>query len=120
MRLTKKRKQILEVLRRHHGSLSAGELHKKLPDIDLVTIYRSLDLFTEEKLIKQIHIGTEEAQYEFQHYPHHHAVCADCGKVIHFEVSEVKLKKLLNVSGFTIDDIEVTVKGSCALKRHRK
>lgn len=120
MRLTKKRQLILDVLKKHPGSLSAADIHKRVPNADLVTVYRNLDLFVQEKLIKQINIGTDEAQYEFQHHPHHHAICANCGKVIHFEASEEKLKKILKVSGFTIDDIEVTLKGSCRAERHRK
>lgn len=113
MRLTKKRQQILDALKCHHGALSANTIHKKLPGIDLVTIYRNLDLFTKEKYIKQVHLGTDEAQYEFQHEPHHHAVCTDCERVIHFTVPEAKIKKLLGLEDFLVDEIEVTVRGVC-------
>lgn len=118
MRLTKKRKQILEVLRRNHGSLSAAELHKKLPDIDLVTIYRSLDLFVEEKLIKQIHIGGGEAQYEYQQQPHHHAVCTNCERVIHFKAPDKKILQLLEPQDFKIEEMEIIVRGSCTNPKH--
>jgi len=118
MRLTKKRKQILEVLKRHHGSLSAAELHKKLPDIDLVTIYRNLELFVEERLIKHLHIDTGEAQYEYQHQPHHHAVCTNCERVIHFNAPDKKILKLLEPQDFDIEEIEIIVKGSCRDTKH--
>ena len=45
---------MLEVLKKHHGTLSAADIHSKLPEIDLVTIYRNLDLFVKEKMIKLI------------------------------------------------------------------
>lgn len=118
MKITKKRQMILDVLKKCPGSLSAAAVHEHVPTIDLVTVYRNLDLFVKEKIIKQIYIGTGEAQYEYQHQPHHHAVCDNCGKVIHFKVSEEKLKRIFKVRGFTVDDIEVTVKGSCANDRH--
>jgi len=119
MRLTKKRQQILDIFRKHHGSLSAADLHSKFDNIDLVTIYRNLDLFVEEKLIKQIHIGTGEAQYEYQHQPHHHAVCTNCEKVIHFKAPDKKILKLLAPQGFNIEEIEIIVRGSCTNPKHR-
>lgn len=113
IRLTKKREQILDVLKKHHGTLSAADIHTKLPSIDLVTIYRNLELFTKEKIIKQLRLDSGEAQYEYQTEPHHHALCTDCKKVIHFTAPNEKLKKLLGIEDFTVDEIEVTVRGTC-------
>lgn len=113
MKLTKKRQLILDVLKGHHTALSANDIHKKIPQIDLVTIYRNVDLFTKEKLIKQIHLGAGESQYEYQHEPHHHAVCTDCEKIIHFTAPDAKIKKLLGLEDFEVDEIEVTVRGIC-------
>jgi len=117
IKLTEKRQQILDVLKKNHGTLSAAEIHKQLPDIDLVTIYRNLDLFTKEKIIKQVHLGTDEAQYEYQKVPHHHAVCIECEKVIHFTAPDAKIKKLLGLEDFQVDEIEVTVRGICNHKQ---
>ncbi|MCD5381304.1 MAG: transcriptional repressor [Candidatus Pacebacteria bacterium] len=113
IKLTKKRQQILDVLKRHHGTLSAGDIYSKLPSIDLVTIYRNLDLFVSEKLIKEVHLGTDEAQFEYRTEPHHHAVCIECEKVIHFTAPDAKIRKLLGLEDFQVDEIEVTVRGIC-------
>jgi len=117
IKLTTKRQAILETLKAHHGTMSAADIHATLPDMDLVTIYRTLDLFTKEKMIKQFHLTSGEAQYEHQSEPHHHAVCVTCEKVIHFKAPDAKLKQLLGIADFDVDEIEVTVKGSC--KRHK-
>lgn len=113
IKLTQKRKQILCVLKEYSGTLSAADIHSKLSNIDLVTIYRNLDLFAKEKMIKKIHLDADETQYEYQHEPHHHAVCTDCHKVIHFTASDTKIKKLLQLQNFEMDEIEVTVRGVC-------
>ena len=113
IRLTKKRQQILDVLQTHHGTLSAADIHQQLPAIDLVTIYRNLELFTEEKLIKQIFLGSNESRFEYQAEPHHHAVCTDCEKVIHFTAPTDEVKKLLGIEDFLVDEIEITVRGTC-------
>lgn len=93
--------------------MSAADIHKQLPELDLVTIYRNLELFTNEKLIKKVSLETNETQYEYQSEPHHHAVCTDCHKVLHFKAPDEKIKKLLSLEDFDIDELEVTVKGRC-------
>ncbi len=117
LKLTDKRKKILAVLKDAHSTLSAAQIHAHVPEIDLVTIYRNLDLFTKEKVIKQVYLGTEEAQYEYQKEPHHHAVCVECEKVIHFTAPDEKIKKLLGLEDFAVDEIEVTVRGICTHKK---
>ena len=111
IRLTKKRQAILDTLTHHHGALSAAELHTHLPDIDLATIYRTLELFTSEKMIKKMHLAGGEATYEHQTHPHHHAVCERCEKVIHFTAPDEKIIKLLRLENFDVEELEVTVRG---------
>lgn len=115
--MTQKRHRILDVLKQNHGTLSASDIHAQLPDIDLVTIYRNLDLFTKEKLIKQLRLNAGETQYEFQDKPHHHALCTKCEKVIHFSAPDEKIKKLLGLNDFEVEELEVTVRGTCRHKR---
>ena len=106
--MTKKRERILNVLKKHKGTLSAKELHQKMRDIDLVTIYRNLDLFVQNKLISEMHLGKGETQYEYQHEPHHHAVCIECEKVLHFTAPDDKIKKLFGLTEFAVDEIEIS------------
>jgi Fe2+ or Zn2+ uptake regulation protein len=112
-RLTKKRQAILDVLKNNHAALSAAEVHAALPNIDLATIYRNLEYFTAEKLIKKLQLGGQEARFEYQAEPHHHAVCTECDRVIHFTAPDEKIKKLLGIHEFQVDELEVTVRGIC-------
>jgi len=116
-RLTKKRQAILDVLKNKKAAFSATELHKFLPEVDLATIYRNLDFFTKEKLIKKLQLGTQESRYEYQHEPHHHAVCTECERVIHFTAPDDKIKALLGVEDFQVDELEVTIRGICNHKK---
>jgi len=116
-RHSEKREKILEVLKNGHGAYSASMIHKKLHDIDLATIYRNLELFVAEGDIKKINLGSGESLYEFAIEHHHHAVCSDCNKVIHFAAPENKIRKILNLKDFDPDTIEITIKGRC---RHNK
>ena len=114
MRLTKHRQVILDTLKSQHETLSASQLHALLPDIDKVTIYRSLELFVSEGLIKKLNLGGAEATFEYQSHPHHHAVCTNCDQVVHFTIPDQVIEKYLNLPNFVINDIEVVVHGTCA------
>jgi Fur family peroxide stress response transcriptional regulator len=112
-RRSKKRDAILAVLQKSHNPLSAAMIHHELPDIDLVTIYRNLELFAESKELKKFHFDGAEAHYEYQHEPHHHAICSDCDRVLHFKAPDQKIIKLLGLSDFDVEELEVIVKGRC-------
>lgn len=112
-RLTKKRQAILDILKSKKAALSAAEVHALIPDIDLATVYRNLEYFTTQKIIKKMQLSSHEARFEYQHEPHHHAICTECERVIHFTAPDDKIKKLLGVADFEVDELEVTVRGIC-------
>ena len=113
MKRTKKRQQILDALESVHGCISARALAKKISGIDQATIYRNLDLFVKEGLVKKFLFDGSEAVYESAHTNHHHAVCNDCEKVIHVDVSDKDLVRALDIKDFDIASVELVVRGSC-------
>lgn len=116
-RFSKKRQAILDVLKKENKALSAAEVHALVSDIDLATVYRNLEYFVSEKIIKKLQLGTNEARFEYQREPHHHAVCSECERVVHFQAPDEEIKKLLGVKDFHIDELEVTVRGICNHKK---
>ncbi len=113
MRQTKHRQEILDTVTANHGGMSAAEVHAKLPHINLVTIYRNLEAFAKNGTLKKLHLDGNEAKFEYQEHPHHHAVCDDCEKVIHFSINDEALKKVLNIPNFDVGNIELVVHGEC-------
>lgn len=107
----------MTILQKAKTALSAGSIHMLLPEVDKVTIYRNLDLFVSEGVVKTLNFGGTETLYEYQHHPHHHAVCTDCDKVIHFTAPDEKIKKLLGLDDFKVSELEVTVRGICNHKK---
>ena len=112
-----KREQILAVLKKEKGALSASGIHAKLRALDLTTIYRNLYVFVHDGEVKKLLLDGKEALYEFQDHPHHHAVCVECKRVIHFTAPDEKIMKLLGVPDFEVTELEVTVRGVCAYKK---
>ena len=116
-RNSKKRDEIKAILVAQHGALSATALASRLPHLDLSTIYRNLDIFVSDGEVQKLNLDGGEALYEFQPRPHHHAVCNDCNRIIHFTAPDEKIKKLLGLPDFDITNLAVTVRGNCHHKR---
>jgi len=112
-RHSKKREQIRAVLKNEDGALTARGIHAQLPALDLSTIYRNLDAFVSEGEVKKLLLNGKEALYEYQAQPHHHAVCTECERVIHFTAPDEQIKQLLGIDDFQVDELEVTVRGIC-------
>lgn len=112
-RYSKKREQILDVLKAEQDALSAAEVHSRLPALDLATVYRNLERFVREGVVKKLYFDNREARFEYQETPHHHAVCTECERLIHFTVQHEKIHQLIDINEFRVDEIEVTVRGKC-------
>jgi Fe2+ or Zn2+ uptake regulation protein len=113
MKLTPKRKEIINMLKNIKNFTTARQLSNTLPHIDQATVYRTLDLLVKENLAKKFVFDGTESVYEHTHQDHHHAVCNDCEKVIHFNVSDKKVIDSLNIKDFDITSVELVVKGNC-------
>ena len=113
MRITKHRQEILDTLSKAGNTLSASDIHAHLPHVNLVTIYRNLEKFVAEGLVKKLHLDNQEALYEKQSAPHHHAICNDCERVIHFSLKDKKIINNIKLPNFTIGNIDIIVRGTC-------
>lgn len=88
LRVTKQRKTIFEVLFDVDHPISADEIHYQLKsrdiDINLSTVYRSLEKFEVKGLVEKTSLLDEDkALYAINtHEHHHHLVCTNCKEVI--------------------------------------
>jgi len=88
-KVTGQRQAILEILRRNAGPLSIKQIQQKLDNCDLATIYRSMHLLEEMKMVKRFDFGTGAAQFELLNEGddghHHHLVCTRCSDIVELE-----------------------------------
>lgn len=113
MRNTKARKRLISLLESMDKALSAQEIYEKIKDIDLATVYRNLNLFVSEGIVRELRIQKGESLYEINNDGHEHAICTECGKVKHIKVNKQAIINQINLPDFNIDDIEVNIKGHC-------
>jgi len=116
-KLTPQREATVRVLlENEEDHLSAEDVYllvkEKSPEIGLATVYRTLELLTELKVVDKINFGDGVSRYDLRkegaaHF-HHHLVCIECGSVE--EIQEDLL-----------DDVEVIVeeKWHFIVKDHR-
>jgi Fe2+ or Zn2+ uptake regulation protein len=113
MKQTKHRAAILDLLKKNRFAYTAQQIHELLPHINLVTIYRNLDNFVTLGIIKKFNLDGNEAVFEFQEHPHHHAICTNCQEIRHFNIDAKKLKSVLTLKNFHMTEVEIIVRGRC-------
>jgi Fur family ferric uptake transcriptional regulator len=118
-RLTPQRNLIWEVLRdagRHMTAEEvAAEVRRTLPDVNLSTVYRTLELLVSLDLVVETRLEGVASYYEVSPEPeHHHFVCTRCGAVGHFGDELLRpVHDELGRRGFAVGQIQVTAFGCC-------
>ena len=80
-KLTRPRKLVLDFLSKKHTPYRPKDIYKKLKQqIDLVSVYRVLQLFTELEITYKEKIDGEY-QYYLADSQHHHITCRKCNKI---------------------------------------
>lgn len=118
MRQTRQRKVILEVLRSTTSHPTADWIYirarRKIPHISLGTVYRNLDLLTQQGEIRRLDYGVQN-RFDGNSSNHYHFSCNDCGKV--FDVDEPIHKKInqrvAQKTGFDIFYHQIEFYGKC-------
>ncbi|WP_349407645.1 Fur family transcriptional regulator [Pseudalkalibacillus sp. SCS-8] len=123
-KLTPQREATVRVLlEREEDHLSAEDVYllvkDKAPEIGLATVYRTLELLTELKIVDKINFGDGVSRYDLRkegadHF-HHHLVCIECGAVD--EIQEDLLGDVEQIVerdwNFKVKDHRLTFHGIC-------
>jgi len=124
-KLTPQREATVRVLlENEEDHLSAEDVYllvkDKAPEIGLATVYRTLELLSELRIIHKMNFGDGVARYDLRddnaEHHHHHLVCLHCGTVD--EIFENLLlpgldERLLQDFKFSIVDHRLTIYGIC-------
>ena len=118
--MTRQREAVLKALHATHQAVSVEEIYARAaqdyPELDLSTVYRTLDLFQQFGLVSAVnaqgmtyyeHIGLAE--------PHIHLLCSVCGKIFNIPLDEAQpmLQGFAAQYHFAVDPTELTFQGVC-------
>jgi len=118
LRMTPQRLAIYEVVAGTTIHPSAedvyAQIHQRMPNVSLDTIYRTLHFFEEEGLVDRVDAGCDSARFDAGMVPHHHFICKICGKIVDFEDQNIgaELPDSVKAMG-RIDMVRLVVRGVC-------
>lgn len=121
LRSTRQRDLILDVFLSSREHLSVEELYLKVkasnPGVGQATVYRTLKLFVEAGLAREMTLSDGQTRYEHvmagEH--HDHLICTNCSKIVEFEDETIeRLQNEIAVRhGFSITSHRLELYGLC-------
>lgn len=119
-RYSKQRETIYSILCQMTSHPSANEIYhivrEFIPDISLGTVYRNLNLLTEQKRIIRLDVN-DRAHYDASIHRHFHFVCKQCGEIsdlyLDDEIIDSFVSNVEKVSKNKVDDIDLMISGIC-------
>jgi len=119
-RITAQRSLLLEIIRKSHGHLDAGEIYRRArardPRISLSTVYRNLNLLKDMGVITELHLDEEHHHYELrEEAEHYHLICSNCDRVVEFDSSSMGalIEQTGAEMGFLIEHVHIDLVGLC-------
>jgi Fur family transcriptional regulator, ferric uptake regulator len=114
LRATPQRERVLAAVRTM-GHATPEEIFDTVPDVDLTTVYRTLELLEELGLVRHAHLDHGAPAYRPAEDDHVHVVCHDCGSVIDAPaaLADELERRLREERGFWLDRAHLTVFGRC-------
>ena len=115
MRMTPQRQRVLDAVSQlvHATPDQVAEL---VPDVDLTTVYRTLEKLEQIGVLAHTHLGHGAPSYRLASDDHLHVVCHHCSSVVNAPpgLADELISRLAEERGFTVDRSHLTVFGSCA------
>lgn len=120
MRMTPQRQLILDAVASMQGHASADQVYQHVvrafPDVNISTVYRTLDVLEELGAVRHTHFHDGVAQYQrTDEAPHHHMVCSRCGADVELDLAllEPLARELMARYGFEADLAHTAIVGVC-------
>jgi len=120
LRMTPQRQLILDAVATLHGHISADQVYQQVirqfPDVNVTTVYRTLEVLEELGLMRHTHFHDGVAQYQrTDEAPHHHLVCTVCDgdTELDLEILEPLADEIRRRYGFKSDLAHTAIVGVC-------
>jgi Fur family peroxide stress response transcriptional regulator len=118
-RLTPQRVELVRLIAASEGHPSANQFYEKIklkfPTMSHATVYKTLALLKEMNQVFEIDLR-EDSHYDGNRpQPHPHLICMKCSKIVDgdFSLDQEIIKKLEEISGYTILRPQVSLYGLC-------
>ena len=112
---TSQRLTIAKVLFARYQHLTADQLYDKISksskSVSRATVYNSLKLFTEKKLVREVNVEASRTFYDTNMQPHHHFYNIDSGELTDIKDQAVSQYFSHHLpDGMMVEEIDVTIR----------
>ncbi len=119
-KLTPQRMLVLRSVRHASGHITAAEILDEVrasyPYVDISTVYRTLAVLKDMRLVTETHMGGADAMFEWvPNERHHHLVCRKCHQIVemdHHYLNDLSVKLAADV-GFQAEIDHFAIFGLC-------
>ena len=123
--VTHQRQVVYEELCAMHGHPSPeevyGRVRSRIPTISLATVYKTIHLFIESGVFREVSLHHGTLRVETNSRPHHHLVCTECKSIRDIDAEELGAAELglapaqsHVADGFLVQRYAVDILGLCA------
>ncbi len=120
-KLTPQRLMVLSAVRHTPGHLTAADIldqvRQKYPYVDISTVYRTMAVLKDLRLVHETNIGTGDTTFEWSGGArHHHLICNRCGSITFLDHAHLERlgAEILAEYGFRADLDHFAIFGRCA------
>ena len=120
-KMTPQRMMILSSLRHAPGHMTASDIFERVkaeyPYVDISTVYRTLGVLKDLRLISETDLGGGDAAFEWVGADrHHHLICRRCNEITRLDhrYLEAMGERLAHDLGFRADIDHFAIFGLCA------
>lgn len=121
LRISSRRNVLLSIMEREKRHFTVDELYditkKTNAGIGIATIYRTVRLFCEAGIVREIHLADNVTRYEVinDNSHHDHLICVKCGTFIEISsrIIENEQLKIARNNGFELKDHSLVLYGVC-------
>jgi Fur family ferric uptake transcriptional regulator len=115
MRMTPQRQLVLDAVRRLEHA-TPDQVSEAVPEVDLTTVYRTLETLEQIGLLAHTHLGHGAPSYRLAEDDHIHVVCHHCNTVVDVPSGLIDDldRQLRDDRGFRLDRSHLTIFGTCA------
>jgi len=119
LRMTSHRQAIISMIAERQDHPSVRQIYDKIrlqnPLISLATVYNTLNMLVNMKLLKEIDFENADNRYDTNLAPHINLVCTRCGSINDFEYDLPVSPKIIQAKeGFIVEESRMEYRGICS------
>lgn len=118
IRPTAIRIMVLKEIIEYDHTFTLADLEHRMVTLDRSTLFRTLMLFVEHKLLHEVDNGSGsklfcrcECNHRHEHTPHLHFTCTACHET--FCIKDIDVSMLPQPEGYEVTEINLVMKGLC-------